>query len=91
LLSSLGEADEDTVVDLEETEKLQDLAGLGSNLGDTTETDDEDDLALGRDVEVTSLPGLTLEADLLLLLGKVLLDVLVGALEDDLALGLLGL
>lgn len=35
LLGGLSETDEDTVVDLEETEKLQDLAGLGGNLVDT--------------------------------------------------------
>ena len=34
---SLGDADEDTVVDLEQTEKLQDLAGLGGNLVDTVD------------------------------------------------------
>lgn len=31
----LGDLDEDTVVDLEETEELQDLAGLGGNVVDT--------------------------------------------------------
>jgi hypothetical protein len=35
LLSSLRQLDEDTVVDLEETEKLEDLAGLGGDLVDT--------------------------------------------------------
>lgn len=35
LLGSLGDSDEDTVVDLEETEKLEDLLGLGGDLGDT--------------------------------------------------------
>lgn len=35
LLGGLGETDEDTVVDLEQTEELQDLAGLGSDLVDT--------------------------------------------------------
>jgi hypothetical protein len=35
LNGSLGETDEDTVVDLEETEQLQDLTGLGGNLVDT--------------------------------------------------------
>lgn len=35
LSSSLGDTDEDTVVDLEKTEKLKDLAGLGRNLVDT--------------------------------------------------------
>jgi hypothetical protein len=91
LLGGLGHADEDTVVDLEEAEKLEDLLGLGGNLGDTLEADDEVDLGLGGDVEVAGLAGLALEADLLLLLGNVLLDVLVGTLEDDLALGEAGL
>lgn len=35
LSSSLGELDEDSVIDLEKTEKLQDLARLRSNLVDT--------------------------------------------------------
>lgn len=35
LLGGLGQADEDTVVDLQQTEKLQDLAGLRSDLVDT--------------------------------------------------------
>lgn len=35
LLRGLGQLDEDTIVDLEETEKLEDLAGLGCNLVDT--------------------------------------------------------
>ena len=35
LLGGLGETDEDTVVDLEQTEKLQDLTGLGSDFVDT--------------------------------------------------------
>lgn len=38
-------------------------------------------------MEVTSLAGLTLESDLLLLLVLVLLDILVRTLEDDLSLG----
>lgn len=35
MLGSLGDTNEDTVVDLKESEKLEDLLGLGSNLGDT--------------------------------------------------------
>lgn len=35
LSNSLGDANEDTVVDLQETEQLEDLAGLGGNLVDT--------------------------------------------------------
>ena len=37
LLSGLGDLDEDTVVDLQEAEELQDLAGLGRNLVDTSQ------------------------------------------------------
>lgn len=54
-------------------------------------SDDEVDLGLSGDVEVTSLPRLSLESDLLLLGVEVLLDVLVGPLENDLSLGLLSL
>jgi hypothetical protein len=36
LLGSLGDSDKDTVVDLEESEQLKDLLGLGGDLGDTT-------------------------------------------------------
>ena len=46
---------------------------------------------MSGDVEVTGLPGLALETDLLLLVVEVLLNVLVGPLEDGLSLGLLGL
>lgn len=35
LEGSLGEANEDTVVDLEETKELENLAGFGGNLVDT--------------------------------------------------------
>lgn len=42
----LGDLDEDTVVDLEETEELQDLAGLGGNVVDTE-----------REVAVSAAPG----------------------------------
>ena len=52
------------------------------------DTHDKVDLGLGRDVEVTLSLRDTLEADLLALLLLVLVDVLLGTLEDDLALGL---
>jgi len=53
------------------------------------ETNDEVNFGLSRDVKVSSLPGLPLESDLLLLLREVLLHILIRTLEDDLALGLL--
>ena len=91
LNSGLGQADEDTVVDLEETEELEGLALLGVNLVDTLDADNEGKLGLGGDVERTLLLGDTLQADLLALSIAVLLDVGLGALEDDLALLLVGL
>lgn len=91
LLGSLGDSNKDTVVDLEQSEELQDLSGLRCDLGDTLQSNDEVDLGLGGDVEVTRLSGLPLESDVLSLGVEVLLDVLVSSLEDNLTLGLVGL
>lgn len=91
LLGSLGELDEGTRVDLEQTQKLEDLAGLGGDLVDTLDADDEDQLGLILNVEVTLLAGNTVEADLLTLSVAVLLDVGLGTLEDDTTLLLVGL
>jgi len=90
LNGGLGQTDEDTVVDLEKTEELEGLALLGVNLVDTLDADNEGKLGLGGDVERTLLLGDTLEADLLALSIAVLLDVGLGALEDNLALLLVG-
>ncbi len=51
----------------------------------------EDKPLFGRDVERTLLLGQTRKTDLLSLLFTVFLDVLLGALEDDLAFFLVGL
>jgi len=86
----LGQTDEDTIVDLEETEELQSLALLGVNLVDTLDTDDECKLGLSWNVEGALGLGQTVKSNLLALCVAVLLDVLLGALEDDLALLLVG-
>lgn len=86
LLCGLGQADEDTVVDLEKTEELKGLALLGVDLVDTLDADDEDELGLSWDVVAALGLGDTGEADLLALCVAVLLDVGLGALEDLLAL-----
>jgi len=110
LLRGLGEAHEDAVVDLQETQELQDLAGLRRDLVDTAEslsrvllysssgiaslpldTDDKGQLGLLRDVEGALLPAQASKTDLLTLGIAVLLDVLLGTLEDDGALLLVGL
>ncbi|KND92737.1 hypothetical protein TOPH_02882 [Tolypocladium ophioglossoides CBS 100239] len=102
LRGGLGDPDEDAVVDLQETEQLEDLAGLGGHLlavhllwcrgGDLPlDTEDEDQLRLGGDVGRVLLLGNTGQTDLLALGIAVLLDVLLGTLEDDAALLLVGL
>ena len=50
LHGSLGQTDEDTIVDLEETEELESLALLRVNLVDTLDADNEDELRLGGNV-----------------------------------------
>lgn len=59
LLSGLGQTDKDTIVDLEESEKLEDLAWLGSDLVDTLDSNDEDEFVLLFDVEGAILTGET--------------------------------
>merc|ERR1712117_587557 len=78
----LVQLDEDTVVDLSETEELESLLDLGSDLVDTTDADDKGILVLGGDVEVALLLGLAPQPDLLALLVPVLPGVLLGLLED---------
>jgi hypothetical protein len=91
LSGGLGDPDEDSVVDLEETEELEDLAGLGGNLVDTLDADDEDQTGLSRDVGRIVALGGAVKTDLLTLSITVLLDVLLSTLEDDLALVLVAL
>jgi hypothetical protein len=91
LRGSLVKTDKDTVVDLQETEKSKNLAGLGGNVVDTADTDNKHKLLLGRDVVVTQSLGLTTKTDLVLLVGLVLGIVVLGTLEDFTSLGDLGL
>lgn len=86
LSGGLGDLDEDTVVDLEETEELEDLAGLGGNLVDTLDADNEDQTGLSSDVGRVVRAGSARKTDLLTLRIAVLLDVLLSTLEDDLTL-----
>jgi len=88
---SLGQANKDTVVDLEKTQQLEDLAGLGGDVVDTLDTDNKGELGLGGNVERTGGLGLATETDLIALLGTVLTNVLVSTLEDNLTVGLASL
>lgn len=78
----LVQLDEDSVVDLTKPEELEDLPDLGRDLVDTADTDDEGQLRVAGDVVAALLLGLAGEPDLIALLLPVLLDVLLGALED---------
>jgi len=75
--------DKDTVVDLEKTEKLQDLAWLGSKLVDTLDADHKDKLRLRSDMEGAFLLGNPRKTDVLTLGIAILLHVLLSTLEDD--------
>jgi len=91
LTGGLGELDEDTVVDLEKTEELESLALLGVNLVDTLDTDNEGEPGLSGDKESIVALGGTLGLNDVPLGLDVLLVVLLGALEDGVALFLVGL
>jgi len=82
--------DENTVVDLEETEELEDLSGLGGNLVDTSQSDYKVNLWLSGNVELSRALCYSPQADLLSLLLAVLVDILLSALEDDLTSLLVG-
>lgn len=91
LLGSLGNADKHAVVDLQKTQDLQSLAGLGRDFVDTLDANNKDQVVLSRDMEGVVLLCETRKTNLLALSITVLLDVLLGALEDDATLDLVGL
>jgi len=91
LLCSLGQADENTIVDLEESEKLEDLSWLGGNLVDTLDSDHEDELRLLLNVEGSTLSAQSSKSDLLTLCITVFLDILLSSFEDYASLLLVGL
>lgn len=78
---SVVDFEEDTVVKLTETEKLEDFLGLGVHSHDTSDADNKDDLGGGCNVEVTVVLGLTLHADGGTLGVPVFFDVLFGTFE----------
>jgi hypothetical protein len=94
-VDGLVELQEDSVVDLTETEELEDLLGLGGDLGDTADTGNNDDLGGSLEVEVAVGLGLAAKSDELLLSTLVGLGVLktadVGLLLELSLLLVLGL
>lgn len=88
---AVGQAHKDTRVDLEKTQKLHNLARLGRNLVDTLDTNNKGQLGFSRDEKVAGSLGFATHADFIAFGGAVLVDVLLGALEDDGALLFVGL
>ena len=82
----LGQANEDAIVDLEETEELEGLALLWVDLVDTLDADDKGEFWFGRHEVGAFLLGDTGEADLLALCVAVLFHIRLGTLEDLLTL-----
>jgi hypothetical protein len=89
VLHGLVDLDEDGVEDLAEAEELEDLALLGGDLGDTTDTDDDGDLRLFFEEEVAGRLGLALLGGELGGGGAVGAGVVAGAFEGLLLEGLL--
>jgi hypothetical protein len=88
---SLVKTNKNTVVDLQKTEQLENLTGLGGNVVDTTDTDNEDELLLSGNVVVTFSLGLTTKTDFVLGSSGVFGIVLGSTLEEFTTLGELGL
>ena len=78
----LGQLEEDTIVDLAQTQELQNLTGLGAELVDTLDTDDEDELGGFRDVEGSLRTGNTLQTNIFAFSIQVFLNVAFSTLED---------
>lgn len=77
----------DTIVDLEQPEKLEDFSWLGSDFVDTPQPDNEIDLRFSWDKEITSGLSDSTKPDVLTLFPLVFNYVLLGTLENDLAFG----
>ena len=80
--SGLVQLDEDTIIDLSQTEKLKNLAGTRVDLVDTTNTDNEGESGFVGNVVVSGLLGVNTELLLLVFLVLVLSDVLLSTLVD---------
>ena len=59
LHGGLGDFDEDTIVDLQQPQKLQRLALLRVDLVDALDADDESELGFRRDIQAVALLGFT--------------------------------
>ena len=78
---------EDSVVDLTQTEELQNLAHFRRDSHDTTNADDQSHLRFRVHVNAAFSLGLTADTNQVVLDSTVLLDVLFGTLESFILLG----
>lgn len=86
LSGCLGQSNENAIVDLEKSEKLESLSLLWVDLVDTLDANNEDELWFSWDVVAALRLGYTGKSNLLALCIAVLLDVRLSTLEDLLAL-----
>lgn len=91
LRSSLGDSNKDTGVDLEQSKQLQNLSWLRGNLGNTLDSNNENQLVLSLDIERAVSLGLTFGIDQSTLSLKVLLGVSSSSVKDGLSLLLVSL
>lgn len=89
--SSLGNSDENTSVDLVQSQQLHDLSWLWWDLVDTLDSDNEGQFWFSIDVVRTGSLGITLSLDDSTLSLDVLLLVSSSSVKDDLTLLLVGL
>jgi len=85
LLSCFGQPNKHSIVYLEETHELQNLAWLRRDFVDTLDADDESQLRLSGNIVIPGGLGLTTQTDLIPLRGTIFLDILFGALKDGFA------
>ena len=90
-LSSLGQSDENTGVDLGQSQQLQDLSWLRWDLHDTLDSDDENQLWLSINVVRTSSLGVSLSLDDRSFSFGVFLLVSSSSVKDNLSLFLVSL
>lgn len=91
LRSSLGDSNKDTGVDLKQSKQLQNLSWLRGNLGNTLDSNNENQLVLSLDIERAVSLGLTFGIDQSTLSLKVLLGVSSSSVKDGLSLLLVSL
>jgi len=86
--SSSVDSDEDGIVDLSESEQLEDLFGLRSHMVDTSDSDHKDDSRFSGDVERTGSSGLSLKIYSFLLFSSEFLVMFFTSLSIFSSLGL---